>query len=130
MSNLHFIFAPSKFWTGEYEVDDIDWKLCELMARIQYATQQHFFGVMAEKYFDDMNNDVQITGKRHQQKSIEGYNRLPEVFTKEDVMRCFGYKNQSGVCMKISRLEKDAAIIKIDEGEHAGKYKKVKMLLA
>ncbi len=40
---------------------------------------------MAEKYFDDMNNDVQITGKRHQQKSMDGYNRLPCVFTKEDV---------------------------------------------
>ena len=53
--NLH---QNGKFWEGTYEVDETDWKLCELMARIQYATQQHFFGVMAEKYFDDMNNDV------------------------------------------------------------------------
>jgi hypothetical protein len=85
---------------------------------------------MAEKYFDDMNNDVQITGKRHQQKSVDGYNRLPEVFTTDDVVRCFGYKDKKGVYMKISRLEKDAAIMRIKEGENAGKFMKVKKMLA
>ena len=99
------------YWTGEYEVDETDWKLCELIARIQYATQQHFFGVMAEKYFDDMNNDVQITGKRHQQKSVDGFNRLPEIFTREDVMRCFGYKNESAVNTKIKRLVNDRMVV-------------------
>ena len=69
------LHQENNHWIGEYEVDETDWKLCELVARIQYATQQHFFGVMAEKYFDDMNNDVQITGKRHQQRSVDGYNR-------------------------------------------------------
>ena len=57
------LHLDGNYWTGKYETDEIDWKLCELVARIQYATQQHFFGVMAEKYFDDMNNDVQITGR-------------------------------------------------------------------
>ena len=102
----HFgeLHQEGKFWEGEYEVDETDWKLCELIARIQYATQQHFFGVMAEKYFDDMNNDVQITGRRHQQRSLDGYNRLPEVFTREDVKKCFGYNNDNTVTKKISRL--------------------------
>ena len=118
-----------KFWEGTYETDDIDWKLCELMARIQYATQQHFFEVMAEKYFDDMNSDVQITGKRHQQKSIDGYNRLPEVFSIEDVVKSFGYKEKNGAFMKVSRLEKDAAIIRINEGENSGKFMKLKKML-
>ena len=95
MRHFERMHLEGKFWEGEYEVDDTDWKLCELIARIQYATQQHFFGVMAEKYFDDMNNDVQITGKRHQQKSVDGYNRLPEVFTKEDVRSCFGYESET-----------------------------------
>jgi len=124
------LHQQGKFWEGTYETDDTDWKLCELMARIQYATQQHFFGVMAEKYFDDMNSDVQITGKRHHQKSIDGFNRLPEVFTTEDVVKCFGYKDKNGVYMKISRLEKDAAIMRINEGENAGKFMKVKKMLA
>ena len=86
MRHFGSLHLEGKFWEGEYEVDDKDWKLCELMARIQYATQQHFFGVLAEKYFDDMNNDVQITGKRHQQKSVDGYNRLPDVFNKESAI--------------------------------------------
>ena len=116
------------YWTGDYEVDDTDWKLCELIARIQYATQQHFFGVMAEKYFDDMNNDVQITGKRHQQKSVDGYNRLPNVFTKEDVMRCYGYDNESSVSTKISRLKAYGQVEKITSGSDKGKYKKLSNL--
>ena len=99
--NMH---QQGNLWTGEYEVDDTDWKLCELIARIQYATQQHFFGVMAEKYFDDMNNDVQITGKRHTQKSSDGYNRLPQIFSKEDVLKSFGYNNAQAVKKKLQRL--------------------------
>ena len=129
MRHYGSLHQEGKFWEGTYEVDDTDWKLCELMARIQYATQQHFFGVLAEKYFDDMNNDVQITGKRHQQRSIDGYNRLPDMFTSEDVMKCFGYKENNGACMKISRLEKEKAIIKIKEGDNAGKYQKLKKML-
>ena len=119
------LHQEGKFWEGTYEVDETDWKLCELMARIQYATQQHFFGVMAEKYFDDMNNDVQITGKRHQQRSIDGYNRLPEILTAEDVSRCFGYTNINSTNSKIRRLLADQLIMKITSGENKDKYRKI-----
>ena len=125
-SSLH---QDGNYWTGEYEVDETDWKLCELIARIQYATQQHFFGVMAEKYFDDMNNDVQVSGKRHHQKSVEGFNRLPEIFTREDVMKCFGYKNENGVNSKIKRLVEDKMIevseLFVEDGHQHFKYKKI-----
>ena len=117
------------YWMGEYETDETDWKLCELIARIQYATQQHFFGVLAEKYFDDMNNDVQFTGKRHQQKSVEGYNRLPDVFTKEDVMKCFGYDSENSMKTKIKRLISSHQIEKITSGDNKGKYRKLSKLL-
>ena len=109
------IHQQGNYWEGPYEVDETDWKLCELIARIQYATQQHFFGVLAEKYFDDMNNDVQISGKRHQQKSVDGYNRLPEVFTREDVMKCFGYNSDGSVRSKIKRLQDDNLIEQVEE---------------
>ena len=122
------IHQKGSYWTGEYETDETDWKLCELVARIQYATQQHFFGVMAEKYFDDMNNDVQIVGKRHTQKSVDGYNRLPEVFTKEDVMRCYFYNNDNSVRTKISRLKKENMIEEIEDGENQGKYRKIQKM--
>ncbi|MBO4720504.1 MAG: hypothetical protein J5658_11610 [Prevotella sp.] len=112
-------------WTGTYEVDEKDWKLCELIARIQYATQQHFFGVMAEKYFDDMNSDVQTTGKRHQQKSVDGFNSLPDVFTPEDVQRCFGYSSIGSIRSKIKRLIDSCHAEKITKGNDKGKYRKM-----
>lgn len=115
MRHWEQIQQKGSYWEGTYEVDEKDWKLCELIARIQYATQQHFFGVMAEKYFDDMNNDVQITGKRHQQKSVDGYNRLPEVFTREDVMKCFGYNSDNSVKSKIRRMIEDHLIELIEK---------------
>ena len=123
----HFgdLHLEGKFWEGQYEVDDTDWKLCELLARIQYATQQRFFGVMAEKYFDDMNNDVQICGRRHHQKSVDAYNRLPEVFTVEDLNRCFGYTSVNSTNSKIRRLLEDNLIKKITSGVNKNKYQKI-----
>ena len=112
------------YWMGEYETDETDWKLCELIARIQYATQQHFFGVIAEKYFDDMNNDVQFTGKRHQQKSVDGYNRLPTEFSIEDVMKCFGYDRMNSAEVKLKRLKDYGAVEKIGVVDGKTKYRK------
>lgn len=117
------------YWTGEYEVDETDWKLCELFARIQFATQQRFFSVMAEKYFTDMNNDVQITDKRHTQRSADGYNQLPEIFTKDDVMRCFGYDKPDACKKKLYRLTKTRHIELINEGENKGSYRKIVQIL-
>lgn len=113
MRHWNSLHQEGRYWTGEYETDEVDWKLCELLARIQYATQQYFFGVLAEKYFDDMNADVQITGKRHQQRSVDGYNRLPEVFSTEDVSKCFCYDNPRSVKTKIRRLL-ESNMIEID----------------
>ena len=115
------------YWVGEYETDETDWKLCELIARIQYATQQHFFGVLAEKYFDDMNNDVQFTGKRHYQKSVEGYNHLPDIFTFEDLKRSFGYNSDASAYSKIRRMMENNIIAKSKE---KGKYQKLKQLIS
>lgn len=117
-------------WTGTYEVDDTDWRLCELIARIQYAMQQHFFGTLAEKYFDDMNNDVQFSGKRHVSKSIEGFNQLPEVFTKDDVIRVFHYDKPRAADKKIERLKADNYIVRIAEGEDFGKFRKLQTMTA
>ena len=133
MRHYGSLHQEGKFWEGTYEVDDTDWKLCELMARIQYATQQHFFGVLAENHFDDMNNDVQISGKRHQQKSVDGYNRLPDEFTKEDVDRCFGYKNEDSGYMKIKRLQESGMVALLEEvilnGRMRRRYRKVNKMV-
>ena len=123
------IHQQGSYWTGQYEVDETDWKLCELLARIQYATQQYFFGVMAEKYFDDMNNDLLITGKRHQQKSVDGYNRLPDVFTIEDVMRCFNYERKNSAAVKIMRLQSCQYAKLIEDADGVKRYKKTQFLM-
>ena len=125
-SQLH---QDGEYFTGEYEVDDTDWKLCELIARIQYATQQYFFGKMAENYFDDMNGDVQTTGVRHQQKSVDGFNKLPEVFSREDVRKCFGYNNDNSVTKKISRLVTMKAIKAVNTEKSNLTYQKLTQTL-
>ena len=125
MRHWDSLHLENNHWIGEYEVDETDWKLCELIARIQYATQQHFFGVMAEKYFDDMNNDVQFTGKRHQQRSVDGYNSLPEIFTKEDVAKCFGYDKADSISKKIRRLIQGGHIMELEVEDGSCKYKKL-----
>ena len=117
------------YWKGEYEVDETDWKLCELIARIQYGTQQRYFSVMAEKYFTDMNNDVSITDTNVKQKSVEGFSKLPDPFTKEDVMRCFEISNPDSARKKIYRFIKKKCIEQITEGEHTGCYKKLVQVL-
>ena len=113
------------YWTGEYETDEIDWKLVELIANIQYATQQFYFGKMAVNYFEDINNDVQANICRHRLKTIQGYNNLPDIFTKDDVMKYFGYTNKNGVTVKISRLIGNHLAEMITEGENTGKYRKI-----
>ena len=59
---------------------------------------------------------------RHQQKTIEAFNRLPEEFTTEDVERCFG-TSVSNAYSKISRMMKDHLIEKMDESVENGKSK-------
>ena len=125
MRHWDSLHQEGSYWTGTYETDETDWKLCELVARIQYGTQQHFFGALAEKYYDDMDNDVQFTGRRHYQKSIDGYSQLPNVFTKEDVIRVFGYKNEESARKKIYRLTKSHYIEMVEDNADTNKYRKL-----
>ncbi len=46
------------YWCGAFETDEVDWKLAELIVNIQYACQRHYFGAMAENYFDNKNRDA------------------------------------------------------------------------
>ena len=114
------------YWTGEFETDEVDWRLAELIVNMQYTCQRHYFGAMAETYFDNKNREI-ATNVRHQQKTIEAFSRLPEEFTAEDVMRCCGV-SQATAKTKIFRLVKDRLIEKSEEfvenGTLKAKYKK------
>ena len=86
----------------------------ELIVNIQYACQRHYFGAMAEAYFDNRLRDASVNVRR-KQKTYDGFERLPESFTCEDVMRCFNMASDGSARMKISRFLQDHLIEKIEE---------------
>ena len=113
-----------EYWHGEFETDDIDWKLAELIVNMQYACQRHYFLGMAEKYFDDQLRDISMNSHR-KDKTIDAFNRLPEEFVIDDVMSCFGFSNDSSARSRVKRLIKDHLVEKIDEYVDNGTTKAV-----
>jgi len=116
-----------QYWCGEFETDEVDWKLAELIVNIQYACQRHYFGAMAEKYFDDKVRDA-VANLKRKQKTIEAFNRLPEEFTVDDIIRCFALKNNTSARTRVVRLMKDSLVVKVsdyvDNGTTKAVYKK------
>lgn len=103
-----------EFWCGSFETDEVDWRLAELIVNIQYACQRHYFGAMAQAYFDNKLRDASVNVQR-KKKTFEAFARLPEEFSNEDVMRCFNLSSPSSARGKISRLIHDHLIEKIRE---------------
>jgi hypothetical protein len=110
------------YWCGEFETDDVDWRLTELIVNMQFACQRHYFGAMAEAYFDNKLKDASVNVQR-KQKTFEGFARLPDEFTNEDVMRCFNLSSEGAARMKIKRLLSDHLIEKLGDGRQAGASK-------
>ena len=121
------LHQEGEFWCGEFETDEIDDRLAELIVNMQFACQRHFFGSLAEKYFDDKLRDASCA-HRHHQKTIDGYNRLSNEFTTDDLMRCFNLKGKDAIRMRAKRMEQDGTIEKVGEYMDSGvkkyKYKK------
>ena len=100
------------FRYGDFETDETDWRLAELLTNIQYACQRHFFGSMAANYFDNQARDNEVIYRQRQTKTVEAYHRLPEEFTTDDVMHCFGVNNDAARAT-ISRLQRDHLVVKL-----------------
>ena len=132
MRHWDHIHQDGNYWCGEFETDEVDWKLAELLVTIQYACQRHYFGALAEKYFDDKTRDAAANTPRRA-KTIEAFNRLPEEFTIEDVIQCFALKNSTAARSRVVRLMKDNLIEKTDEfvdnGTTKAVYKKTGMVM-
>ena len=109
--NIH---QDGNYWCGTFETDEVDWKLAELIVNIQYACQRHYFGAMAEKYFDDKTRDASVNVQRRQ-KTYEAFSRLPEEFTIEDVIRCFNLGSDASARKKVFRLQRDHLVEKVRE---------------
>ena len=120
------------YWCGEFETDDVDWKLAELIVNIQYACQRHYFGAMAEAYFDNKLKDASVNVQRHS-KTYEAFARLPEEFAIEDVVRCFNLKSESTARTRVSRLSADNLIEKcgeyVENGTTKSRYRKTGVMM-
>jgi len=103
------------YWCGEFDTDEVDWQLAELIVNIQYACQRHFFGAMAEHYFENQSREANVNVLRRQ-KTFDGFERLPEEFTSDDVIRVFSLANDATARSKISRLQCDHLIEKVSDG--------------
>ena len=110
------------YYCGTFETDDVDWKLAELIVNIQLDCQRYFFGAMAEAYFDNKLREV-AANKTRKLKTVESFNRLPDEFTSDDVMRCFNLANNATARTRVSRLLKDGLILKGDELKENGTTK-------
>ena len=118
------IHQDGAYYCGEFETDEVDWKLAELIVNIQYACQRHYFLAMAEKYFDDQLRDISVNTHR-KDKTIEAFGRLPEEFVIDDIMSCFGLNNDSSARSRVKRLIKDHLVVKVDEYHDNGTTKAV-----
>ena len=110
------------YWCGEFETDDIDWKLAELIVNIQFACQRHYFGAMAEAYFDNKLKDASVNVQRRQ-KTFEAFARLPEEFTAEDIQRCFNLSSIGAARSRVKRLVDDHVAEKTGEVRDGNVYK-------
>ena len=119
------------YWCGQFETDEVDWRLAELITNIQYACQRHYFGAMAEAYFDNKLKDASVNVQRRG-KTVEAFNRLPEEFTTEDVMRCFGCKDACSAGVRVGRFVKDHLVEKVatyvENGTTKNKYRKIALM--
>ena len=103
------------YWCGDFDTDEVDWQLAELIVNIQYACQRHFFGAMAEHYFENQSREANVNVQRRQ-KTFDGFERLPEEFTSDDVIRVFSITTDAAARSKISRLQCDHLIEKVSDG--------------
>ena len=110
------------YWCGEFDTDDVDWQLAELLVNIQYACQRHFFGALAEKYFDDKVREASVNTQR-KQRTLDAFNRLPEEFFVDDVQRCFQLSTEGAARTRANRLLKDHLVEKIGEVKLDGVFK-------
>jgi len=122
------IHKDGEYYCGEFDTDDTDWKLAELIVTIQYACQRYYFGAMAEAYFANKNRDASVNVRR-KPKTLESFSRLSEEFTIDDVMRCFSLDQIGAAKMRVNRLLKDHLVEKIDDfvdnGTTKARYRKV-----
>jgi len=109
----------------DFKVDQKDVRLAITIANAQLAFQEYYCKAILEKHYDDLAA-AQASNVRHKQKTWLGYRRLPEVFSSDDVDKCFNYEGKTGsICSRLKRLQDQGLAQKITKGEDKGKYRKL-----
>ena len=109
----------------DFKVDQKDVRLAITIANAQLAFQEHYCKAILEKHYDDLAA-AQASNVRHKQKTWLGYRRLPEVFSSDDVDKCFNYEGKTGsICSRLKRLQDQGLAQKITSGKDKGKYRKL-----
>ena len=128
MRHWDALHQEGEFWCGEFQTDDVDWQLVELIVNIQLACQRYFFGAMADRYYEEKRRDQAVNGT-HKSHTITAFENLPQEFTTEDVMRCFGLTKDDAVYKRIERLTEDHLAVKMGtfkiNGKLRAKYRKM-----
>ena len=114
MRHWEKMHQEGNYWCGEFETDEADWRLAEMLVNIQFLCQRHYFGAMADAYFDNKQKDASVNVQR-QHKTFDAFDRLPEEFTIADVMRCFHLSSEASARSKTSRLQRDHLIEKVND---------------
>ena len=107
-----------KEWTENktFEIDDKDRELCTLVMEIQHYFQLHYFGNMAQAYFDNSERDDD-TNRRRASKYDLCYEQLPQTFTVQDVENVYGISNEAAKATA-SRLAKNGNVERTKKGEY------------
>ena len=114
MRHWEKMHQEGNYWCGEFETDEADWRLAEMLVNIQFLCQRHYFGAMADAYFDNKLKDASVNMQR-KHKTFEAFERLPEEFTIADVMRCFHLSSEGSARAQASRLQRDHLIEKVKD---------------
>ena len=113
------------FWTGILLNYLLVYFCVIIYTNAQLAFQEHYCKAILEKHYDDLAA-AQSSNVRHKQKTWLGYRRLPEVFSSDDVDKCFNYEGKTGsICSRLKRLQDQGLAQKITTGKDKGKYRKL-----
>ena len=101
-----------------------------LLKRCAYHGLNFSAPFIVMRHWDQMKQELKEASVNVQRssKTYEGFNRLPDEFTTEDVMRCFQLRTTSAAYMRINRLVKDNLIEKkeeyVENGSARARYRK------
>ncbi len=107
----------------DFQVDKTDIRLAILIANAQLAFQRYFCKHILDNYYENLAKEA-VLKTPQRKKTQEAYNRLPDIFSSEDVRIAYSYDSTGSVCSRLKRLVDDGLAQKIQRGENKGKYRK------